>query len=232
MTFTRVSFRPLDVQVLGISLVTFALVTADVVSGGPLTHLDGQIRAGVQPRLPATPAWMAIAGSLGDIGGAAAVMAIAGLVAAQIRWRFWPLLLAAGIIVAVEIMVYGVKAAVGRPGPPGVEADRTGYPGYFPSGHTATAAVATATVVFLVLVSRWGAARLDRASTVALVAGLVVGVVAAVRSVLGDFHWASDVLGGLAAAAIVLTLGFATARAQAGSAVATPSPRGERRRPP
>lgn len=231
MTFTRVSFRPLDVRVLGVSLVAFALVTADVVSGGPLTHLDGQIRAGVQPRLPPNAAWMGIAGSLGDIGVAAAMMAIAGLVAAQIRWRFWPLLLAAGNLVAVEIMVYGVKAAVGRPGP-GVEADRTGYPGYFPSGHTATAAVATATVVFLVLASRWGAARLDRASTVALVAGLLVGVVAAVRSVLGDFHWASDVLGGLAAAAIVLTLGFATARAQAGSAVATPTSRGERRRPP
>lgn len=230
MMFARVSLRPIDVRVLGVSLVAFALVTADVVSGGPLTHLDAQIRAGVQPRLPPNSAWMGIAGSLGDIGVAATVMAIAGLVAAQIRWRFWPLLLAAGNLVAVEIMVYGVKAAVGRPGP-GVEADRTGYPGYFPSGHTATAAVATATVVFLVLASRWGAARLDRASTVALVAGLVVGVVAAVRSVLGDFHWASDVLGGLATAAIVLTLGFATARAQADSAVATQSSRGERRRP-
>jgi len=222
MSFTRVSLRPLDVGVLAVSSVAMALITADVVSGGPLTYLDAHIRAGVQPRLPATPAWMGPAGALGEIGVAAALMAIVGLIAAQVRWRFWPLLLAAGNLVVVEILVYVVKVAVGRPGP-GIYADRAGYPGYFPSGHTATAAVATSTVVFLVLASRWGTAQLDRASTAALVGGLLVGIVAAVKTVLGDSHWATDGLGGLATAAIVLTLGFAAARAQAGSAVSTPS---------
>ncbi len=227
MTLPRVSLRPVDVRLLVGCVLLLTLVTADVVAGGLLTHLDGRVRDAVQPRSTAIPVWMDALGAFGDLGVAAAVMAIAGLVAAHVRWQLWPVVLAAGNFLTVEAVVYVVKLAVGRPGP-GVLADPIDYPGYFPSGHTATAAVSAATVVFLGLAMRWGDAQLDRAATAALVAGSVVGLVAAVRTVLGDFHWASDALGGLALAAIVLIVGFGLARAHVTSAAASAVRDGER----
>lgn len=207
----KLRLRPQEVRTVVLAGCVFAFATADVVTGGPLTHLDGQIRHGVQPRPAATPAWLGLPGALGDLGFAAAVVAIAGLVCAQALWRWWPLGLAAGNFVATEVAVLVVKTAVGRPGP-GIWADRTGYPGYFPSGHTATATVATGTVTFLAIVAWSRGARRDRAAWVALVCGLAMGLLAAVRAVLGDFHWPSDGLGGLALATLVLVVGFAMVR--------------------
>ncbi len=222
MTGLQTSLRPVDVRILVVSGLGFALVTADVVVGGYLSHLDTQVRDGIQPQPSATASWMGVVAAFGEIGIAAALMAISGLVAAHARWRIWPLVLAAGNFVAVEALVYVAKVAVGRPGP-GVLATSAGYPGYFPSGHSATAAVSAGTVIFLVLASSWVGVSLENASSGALAGGLLVGAVTAVRAVLGDFHWASDGLGGLAVAAIVLTLGFAMARAMVGSALATTS---------
>lgn len=228
MTRPPVSLRPVDVRILvGCGLV-FLLATADVVAGGLLTHLDGQIRDAVQPSLGGTPAWMDTVAALGDLGVAAAVMAIAGLIAAHARWRLWPLGLAAGNFLVVEAVVYVVKVAVGRPGPV-VSVEDPGYPGYFPSGHAATAAVSAATAIFLVLALRWGDAQFDKATTMALTGGFVVGLVAAVRAVLGDFHWASDGLGGLAVAAMVLILGFGLVRAHVVSAATSAVREGKRR---
>lgn len=218
MTPLSLSLRPVDVRVLAISVLVFALITADVVVGGFLSSLDTDLRDVVQPRPADAPSCMSVVAALGDIGVAAAFLGIAGLVAAHARWRLWPLLLAVGNFVAVEALVYAAKAAVGRPGP-GVLADTTGYPGYFPSGHSATAAVSTGTVVFLLLVSGWAGVQMARASTAAVAAGVLVGGVTAVRAVLGDFHWATDGLAGLALAALVLTTGFALVRATVGSAV-------------
>jgi len=104
-----------------------------------------------------------------------------------------------------------LKVAVGREGP-GAQAERVGYPGYYPSGHTATSAVCAATVLFLLLCARHARERVDRAATVSLVVGLVVGATGAWRAVLGDFHWISDGLGGLLVAYVVLVLAFATIR--------------------
>jgi PAP2 superfamily len=206
-----------EVRILFVATAAFAFITADVLTGGPLSHLDAQIRAGVQARLPVTPTWLGAVGRLGDVGVAAAVVAIAALICAQARWRLWPVVLAAANLAVTEGAVLLFKATVGRAGP-GEEVDRTGYPGYFPSGHTTTAAVATGTVVFLVLVGRSSGTRLVPAGRVALVCGLVMGLLAAVYAVLGDFHWASDCFGGLALATVVLVLGFAVTRTYLGSA--------------
>lgn len=200
-----------EVRIILVAGAVFAFATADVLTGGPLTHLDAQIRAGVQPRPPTTATWLELAGALGDVGIAAAIMAIASLICAQARWQLWPVSLAAGNFAVAEGAVLVIKTAVGRPGP-GQWADRTGYPGYFPSGHTTTAAVATGTVVFLLLVGRSTGARLVPASRIALLCGLAVGLATAIHAVLGDLHWASDGLGGLALATVVLVVGFAAIR--------------------
>lgn len=211
-----VRLRAEEVRIIVVASAVLAFATADVLTGGPLTHLDSQIRAGVQSRPSATFAVLVLASGLGGIGIAAAVMAIAALVCAQAIWRLWPVVLAAANFAVAEGAVLVIKTAVGRPGP-GEWADRTGYPGYFPSGHTTTAAVASGTVVFLLLVGRSTGTQVWMASRIALICGLAVGLLAAIQAVLGDFHWASDGLGGLAVATVVLVVGFAITRTYLGS---------------
>jgi undecaprenyl-diphosphatase len=207
----RLQLRLKEVRIVVLAGCVLAFATADVLIGGPLTDLDGQIRAAVQPGPYDAPAWLSLLGALGDLGPAAAVLAIASLTCAQALGRLWPLALVAGNFGAAEVAVLVFKELVGRPGPGG-NADPANYPGYFPSGHTTTAAVATGTVVFLAVVGWSRGARLRPAPLVSLGCGLAVGVLAAVEAVLGDFHWASDCLGGLALATLVLVVGFATVR--------------------
>jgi membrane-associated phospholipid phosphatase len=193
-------------------LLALALVSADVLTGGLLDHFDHVVRDRVHGPAPSLPAWMGEPGSLGEIGSATAVMLVAALVAAQVLWRAWPVALALGNVAAVELSVLLLKVAVARPGP-GARARLDGYPGYFPSGHTATSAVCAGTVVFLVLVC-WGSVGwLGTASLAGQVAGLAVGVASGVGAVLGDFHWLTDAVGALLLSSVVLTLGFAAARA-------------------
>ncbi len=191
-------------------LVVLALLSADVVSGGLLTHVDSVIRGHIQPRSSPTPAWMGLPSYLGNIGIATAVLVALSLVTAQVTWRLWPLALAAANLVAVELAILVLKTAIGRPGP-GVLADLGGYPGYFPSGHAATSAVCAGTGVFLLFA--WASVRrLDSACLAGQLSGLLVGVVSTVRAMLLDLHWLTDGIGGLVLASVTLTLGFAAAR--------------------
>ena len=57
---------------------------------------------------------------------------------------------------------------------------------------------------------RWR--RSELASRIGLVGGLLVGAITAWRSVLGDFHWVADGLGGLLLAFVVLVVAFAACR--------------------
>jgi membrane-associated phospholipid phosphatase len=63
-------------------------------------------------------------------------------------------------------------------------------------------------VVFLVSTWRSPVATARRRG---LVAGAIAGVVVGASTVLGGFHWMTDVLGGLAVAAPVLVVGFGMA---------------------
>jgi membrane-associated phospholipid phosphatase len=192
-------------------LVCLALLSADVLTGGVLDHLDHVVRNAVQQRSPQTPAWLGPPGNLGEIGVATALMLAAALVTARVVRRAWPVVLAIANLAAVETVVLLLKTAIGRPGP-GSRARLDGYPGYFPSGHTATSAVCAGTVAFL-LVTAWGSGRrLSAASPAGQLAGLVAGVLSAVDALLGDFHWLTDAVGGLLVSSVVLTLGFAAAR--------------------
>jgi membrane-associated phospholipid phosphatase len=193
-------------------LVCLAVVAADVLTGGLLDHLDHVVREAVRQRSPHPPAWLGPPGDLGEIGVATALMLAAALITAQAIWRAWPVVLAIANLAMVETSVLLLKTAIGRPGP-GPRAQLDGYPGYFPSGHTATSAVCAGTVVFL-LVTAWGSGRwLDAASPAGQFGGLVAGALSAVDAVLGDFHWLTDAVGGLLVSSVVLTLGFAAARA-------------------
>lgn len=195
-----------------VCLVCLVLLSADVLTGGLLNHVDHGVRDAVQQRSPHPPAWLGPPSNLGEIGTATAFMLVSALVTAQVIWRAWPVVLALANLAVVEAAVLLLKTAIGRPGP-GTRASLDGYPGYFPSGHTATSAVCAGTVMFL-LCTCWGSVRwLGTASTAGQLAALAAGVVSAVDAVLGDFHWLTDAVAGLIVASVVLTLGFAAARA-------------------
>jgi undecaprenyl-diphosphatase len=194
MTLPALSPRERTVALSAAALL--ALVTADVAVGGYLTHLDGQIRDFAQPGSMSAPWWLSAAGEVGDLRVAMPLLAVAAIVACQYSWRLWPAVFAVSTFAAVELAVLALKWAVGRPGP-GVWADRPGYPGYFPSGHSATAATLVAVIAFIAVRVVAGHGRSSRLPDVCAVAGIVAGLLAGARAVVGDTHWTSDVVGGL-----------------------------------
>jgi membrane-associated phospholipid phosphatase len=203
--------RRVDVKVLLAAIVVFALVTADVVSGGLLTHLDTEIREQLIAHGLTAPGTFWPLGDLGDLGVAIAIVGAAAAVASQLRWKVWPAVFALGSLGCTEALILVSKTLVARPGP-GVWADREDYPGYFPSGHTATAMVVVGVVAYLALVTPESARYRDRAAEISLVVGAIAGTAAGIYAVLGDFHWVSDIVGGLALGAAVLVISCASVR--------------------
>jgi undecaprenyl-diphosphatase len=198
-----------ELVVVWVSLVALALLTADVVVGGLATHLDGQVRDAIQPHADSAPWWLSAIAELGDLRYAVPIVGTGALVVSQYAWRMWPAAFSVGAFTAVELAVLALKAAVGRPGPGGWQ-DRDGYPGYFPSGHTATATAVVAIALFVG--AQLGPVRRPRAAEACLAAGAAVGSVAGLRAVLGDTHWASDVVGGLLVSALILVPAMAWCR--------------------
>lgn len=196
---------------VGLSALIFIVIAADVRSSGLISSFDNTIREAVQPRdASAAASWLGVASDVGELGVAAAVLASVGAVASQILWRLWPIVFAAAVFVVTEGLIFLTKTIVGRDGP-GIWSDRTNYPGYYPSGHAATAAVCAGSVVFLAWLSRRGEHDVARATTLGSTVGLLVGALAAVHSFVGDSHWFSDGVGGLLLAYCILTVAFAAA---------------------
>lgn len=195
---------------VGVAALVFVLIAADVSSEGLIFHFDSTLRRWVQARDEHSASWLEVASNLGQLGVAAALLAIVGIVVSQILWKWWPVLFAAAVFVATEGLIYVSKTIVGRDGP-GVWSDRVGYPGYYPSGHAATAAVCAGSVMFLAWLARGGERDIGRATTLGSVGGLVVGALAAVHSFVGDSHWFSDGVGGVLLAYCILTFAFAAA---------------------
>jgi membrane-associated phospholipid phosphatase len=198
-----------EVVVLVLAGVLLALITADVMSGGLLAYLDENVRDATMPS-DGAPTWTRVVGILGNVGVAGTTTLVVAIVTMQVTWRWWPGVLVAGQLAATGLVVVGLKYLVGRPAPGGgIDVPAEDYPGYFPSGHTATAAVCVGAVVYLL--STWRGGSLARARRRGLVAGAVAGVVVAVSTVLGGFHWFSDAAAGLVIGAAVLVAGFGMA---------------------
>ncbi|WP_407561515.1 phosphatase PAP2 family protein [Streptomyces sp. 184] len=110
-----------------------------------------------------------------------------------------PLLAGAAAFAVLPAVVLPLKSVQARPGPRGPLADD--YAGFFPSGHSTTAAVAYGAVVLLLLpLLRSRAAR----RLLVAAAGLVVlGVGAGL--VWREYHWPLDVAAGWCVAGVLLT---------------------------
>lgn len=192
-----------DLVFLAVCTVALVLITADVVAGGLLTHLDERV-ADRFPSSDDAPTWVHVVGWLGNVGVGGAAVLVVALVTMHTRLVWWPGVLAIAVFGGSELVVLALKYAVARDGPSD-DAGVDGYPGFYPSGHTAVAVVAIAVVVFLL--STWrrpvGVARRQ-----GLVAGGVAGLVVGASTVSGGFHWVSDVLASLVIAAAFLVVGF------------------------
>ncbi len=128
-------------------------------------------------------------GSIRVVIGFALVLVLVDLFRHRNRWSFLFLLV---VLVGMEISMLSVKALVGRLRPTLTPEAATLGPS-FPSGHSATAAAfyaAAALIIGRSLSGRW------RHLAIAISVALAVAV--AGSRVLLDFHWLSDVVGGLA----------------------------------
>ncbi|GAA2967860.1 hypothetical protein GCM10010446_62080 [Streptomyces enissocaesilis] len=137
---------------------------------------------------------------LADLGNTAVALPV---LAAAVVWALWrggrgALARATAAVLAmaaVPVLVVPLKSWIARPGP------LTQDTGYYPSGHTATAAVAYCGAALLLRAHarrhRWWPPALALVLTLATGAGLV----------LRGYHWPLDVLGSWCLCLVLLLLG-------------------------
>ncbi|WP_317452331.1 MULTISPECIES: phosphatase PAP2 family protein [unclassified Streptomyces] len=150
---------------------------------GPLVRLDERLSGALVDTVPRPLSELA-----SDLGSMSVALPVLGCAMAYAVWRGRRLAaLYAGLAMgAVPLLVVPLKAWTARPGP----LDPWNH-GYFPSGHTATAAVAYFGAAFLVS---------KRLVPVAAVLTAVTGT----GLVLRGYHWPLDVLASLCLSLLVL----------------------------
>lgn len=182
-------------------VVLFAGVTQDVVGHDGVSTADPRILHDVVGYRGSvlTPVAKVVT-AFGTSPVAYALVVLAGLLAARTRHRWWPLVLAAAVLLSGQLVRLLINRAVGRPRPPhDLWLMHAG--GYaFPSGHTTTAALGFVIAATL-LVQRWPSHRV----VIFSVAGVCAMSVGISRVYLG-VHWPTDVLGGWLFAATWLAL--------------------------
>ncbi|MEU3840568.1 phosphatase PAP2 family protein [Streptomyces sp. NPDC028635] len=197
-----------------------ALITWQVVTDGPLLtadeHLSGDI---VHP-----DRFWELLSDLGNVEVAVPVLVLAvvwaawrGRAAGLGRW-WLPPAAAALTMALVPAVVVPLKDWTARPStpvmPPAV--------GYFPSGHTATAAVAYGAAALLLL--PWLRSPTARRVTVAVCTALVLAV--STGLLLRGYHWPLDVVASWCLATVLLTaLWRVISRSSRRTSAGTPSPR-------
>lgn len=173
---------------LGPPALLLVLITWQVAADGPLLRTDERLsRALVHPDR--------ISELLADLGEVQVAVPVLALVAAYAAWRgrsagvarWWaPSAAALGLMALVPLIVVPLKEWTDRPGTPAVPSAT----GYYPSGHTATAAAAYGSAVVILL--PWLLTPLARRVAVATGALLVLAV--SFGLVRRGYHWPLDVV--------------------------------------
>lgn len=188
------------VLLLGPPVLLFALITWQVVTGGPLVAVDEWLsEALIRPDRASE-----LLAGLGNVQVAVPVL-LAAL--AHTAWhgqrrghdRWWlPPLAGALTMLLVPMLVVPLKEWTDRPGTPAVPP----AVGYYPSGHTATAVVAYGTATVLLLTSLRSAAV--RRGVVVLCGTLILG--ASYGLVRRGYHWPLDVAASWCLGTVLLTV--------------------------
>ncbi|MCX4697586.1 phosphatase PAP2 family protein [Streptomyces sp. NBC_01352] len=183
----------------GLPALLFALITWQVVDDGPLLRADERVsRALVHPDR--------FSELLADLGNIQVAVPVLAAVLAYVAWRgrhsgtdrWWlPPTAAALLMALVPALIIPIKELTARHGtsvmPPGV--------GYYPSGHTATAAVAYGSAALLLF--PW--LRTAYARRELLIACAVVNVGVGFGLVRRGYHWPLDVVASWCLCAVLLS---------------------------
>ncbi|WP_316529179.1 phosphatase PAP2 family protein [Kitasatospora brasiliensis] len=197
---------------MAVPVVAVALLLAvswQVVADGPLLGVDRAVRRAVHISHRDSPSALAdrLGHLLSDLGSGVPAVPVLLLAGALAAWwwrrsragRWWlPLPVAAATAGLIPLLVVPAKAAFARPGPLG-EPLAAGQWGWYPSGHTATAAVSYGVAALLLArVAGRRAARGLAAGAVLLSLGVGAGLV------WSDYHWLLDVVASWCLAVLVL----------------------------
>ena len=173
----------------------FLIVTQQVITNGPLLHVDADISRAKRPR---PPHWLDFVlrkiDNLGLRGLTATILLIAAvLIAWQFRsWR--PLNLALLSLLALNGVVGVAKLAIGRTKPRlNVDLIHAGGLSY-PSGHASNALLTWGVLAYLIY--RYTHRQVIHGRLLATIVGAITVSVCAV-SLFRSTHWFSDLLGGL-----------------------------------
>ncbi len=177
----------------------FGLLTWQEALRGRLLALDGPVRATFAGSSPHPADRSAVPQFLADLGNWQVAVPVLLLTMVCTTWRarryglprpWLPPLAYALVMAAAPLLVALVKPLIGRAGPGSLTLS-PGYPGLYPSGHTATAAAAYGGAALLLL--PWLARRAARRLLVA--AALLLNGAVGVALVHCGYHWPLDVVG-------------------------------------
>ncbi|MFB7934675.1 MULTISPECIES: phosphatase PAP2 family protein [Streptomyces] len=190
-------YSPFLALLLSLPALLFVLITWQVVADGPLIRLDERASA----ELVHPDRYSELLADLGNVQVAVPVLAAAlGFVALRTRRtrRWWlPVTAAALLMALVPALIIPLKDLTDRPGTPAVPPGT----GYYPSGHTATAAIAYGCATLLLLPRL--RTPLARGALVAGCAALVLG--ASYGLVRRGYHWPLDVAASWCLCAVLLS---------------------------
>ncbi|MER7583035.1 phosphatase PAP2 family protein [Kitasatospora sp. NPDC097691] len=189
--------------------VVLLAVSWQVAVAGPLLGLDRWVRRAVHTARHDAPNALLdhLGRALSDLGSSVPAIPALLLAGASAAWwwrragtgRWWlPLPVAALTSGLIPLLVVPAKAAFARPGPLGDPLTPEQW-GWYPSGHTATAAISYGVAALLLArVSGPRAARGLTAGAALLALGVGAGLV------WSDFHWLLDVVASWCLAVLVL----------------------------
>ncbi|MET9497385.1 phosphatase PAP2 family protein [Streptomyces sp. NPDC006552] len=177
---------------------------------GPLLRADERLGAAIRTSaVPAGPAEF-----FADLGNMTVALPVLALTLAYVTWRtrqWLPAVTALVTMALVPALVVPLKTGLARPGPPPMAPAS----GFYPSGHTLTAAVAYGLCVLLL-----GAVCRTRAWAYGCV---VVNAAVGLGLVRQGYHWPVDVVGSWCLAALLLAAaGCAISRSTRRSSSGTP----------
>jgi membrane-associated phospholipid phosphatase len=188
-------------------LLVLALLTLNVLAGGPLVGVDRRIRQAVQAQANSAT-WHWVGGGshapakllvqLGNNQVAVPVLVLCALIVAVRHRSVRPLVAAIVGMALLLATVIPAKILIARAGP-GLPPVAPGAMGVFPSGHTATFSVCLGLGVLLLAPAL---ANRARRPAVAVMTALCFLVGAAL--IWCDYHWFTDVLAGWALAALIV----------------------------
>ncbi|MEV0182838.1 phosphatase PAP2 family protein [Streptomyces sp. NPDC050625] len=204
--------------VTAVPILLFVLITWQVMADGPLLRVDERVsRALVHPDR--------ISAALSDLGNVQVAVPVLAVAIGLVLWlgrrggadRWWlPPVAAAVLMALVPAIVVPLKAWTDRPGTPVMP----WAGGFYPSGHTATAAVAYGAATLILL--PWLVTALARRLLVTVCAVVNLGV--GFGLIRRGYHWPLDVLASWCLCSVLLFALWAfLSRSTRRSSAGTPS---------